>query len=84
MGLLLDPKTSILGIFGGHFGGLGAHFGDPGRPLDPGVDVWGSEVVFLTILSGFGVPMGDRFGLILCTFSVFSVSKWEVGLRTAF
>ena len=41
-------------------------------------------MIFLSIFSGFVVPIGGRFGLLFGTFSDFSVSKWEVGLQTAF
>ena len=75
MGLLFDPKTSILGSLGDHFGGLGAHFGDPGRPLEARGDAWGSDVIFLSIFSGFGVPVGDRFGLIFDIFLIFRCQR---------
>ena len=79
----LAPKTSMLGTLGCHFGDLVVHCGDSGRPLGAGGDVWGSEVVFVSIWGGLQVSVGGHFGFILDIFSDCSVSKWEVGLRTA-
>ena len=45
---LLDPKTSVLGILGDHFGTLGVDFGDPGLHFG----------VFLEALT----PLGAHFG----------------------
>ena len=60
-----------MGTPGGHFGDLGIHFGGPGRPLDTRGDVWGSDVVFLSVLGGFGVPVGEHLEVILVIFLIF-------------
>ena len=70
--------------WGGILGGLGLHFGGAGHPWDTRGDVWGSDVVFLSVFGGFWVPVGGHFGVLLVTFSELLVSKWEVRLWTSF
>ena len=41
------------------FDDFGPHFGDLGRPLETSGDVWGSGVVFVSVLVGIGVSMGS-------------------------
>ena len=49
----LDPKTSVLGILGCHFGTLGVHFGDPGLHVG----------VFWEALTPLGAQLGHFGGI---------------------
>ena len=89
-GPVLDPNTCILGILGGHSGTLQylwGHFGDPrtaGLPRRLQRRPFEAIDVFLLVVGGFGVSLGNHFGVMLVTFPSFVVSKWEVRLRTSF
>ena len=84
MGLLFDPKTSImgsleviLGSLGGHFSDLGAHFGDlgwPGAPLEGQKRTFHG---FTATIRTRRLRFGGHFGVILVTFCDFAASKCE-------
>ena len=73
-GAAFESQNIYLGDSGGSFWWPGVHFGGSGRSLDARGDVWASDVVFLSVVCGFWVPVGHHFGVILVTFSEFVVS----------
>ncbi len=65
LGSFLDPKTSILGTLGTHFGTFGVRFGGLVRPGDPKGDPLGLEVDFLWIFGVIGSLLGVTLGQFL-------------------
>jgi len=73
------PKTCDFGVQGLHFETWGEYFGDPRVPGDAPQEIWGSRSRFLSMLEGFGDPLGSHFGANLMIFLGSGAAKWQYG-----
>ena len=69
------PQGVIVTTWGFYFGTLDDHLGDPGIHSDPARETLGVKAVSLSILGGFGDPLGNHFRYLFDNLLIFGTES---------